>query len=183
MSYSMRNTPSVIIRVITSGCIHKIDLKKKELSEYEKDSAIILADAVSFADWESELQAALINGRLSHVFHDLDEIKPAIKPRPPVPHEKQSTEVFDKLSTEYEENLARWKEGEIEAKNVQLRRLSPSVRPQNFRKMSANQIFDNIAATPYETAVRNIISIKFTTSQNYCNNIMQYYLSVNSAAE
>ncbi|KAI0994963.1 hypothetical protein K3495_g13218, partial [Podosphaera aphanis] len=156
-----------------------------------KDSAIILADGVSFADWESDLQAALIKkGRLAHVFHNLDEIKPAIKPRPPVPHEKKSAEVFDKLSAEYEENLARWKEGEIEARNVLLRRLSPSVRPQNFRKMSAKQIFDNIAATreegaatPYETAVRDLINTKFTTIEDYCNNFMQHYLSVNSAAE
>ncbi|KAI0997634.1 hypothetical protein K3495_g10554 [Podosphaera aphanis] len=29
MSHSLRNTPSVIIRVIASGCIHKNDLKKK----------------------------------------------------------------------------------------------------------------------------------------------------------
>ncbi|KAI1005331.1 hypothetical protein K3495_g2884 [Podosphaera aphanis] len=33
MSHSMRNTPSVIIRVIASGCIHKNDLKKKKKNQ------------------------------------------------------------------------------------------------------------------------------------------------------
>ncbi|KAI0993030.1 hypothetical protein K3495_g15154, partial [Podosphaera aphanis] len=37
MSHSLRNTPSVIIRVIASGCIHKNDFKKKkELTTYNR---------------------------------------------------------------------------------------------------------------------------------------------------
>ncbi|KAI0991980.1 hypothetical protein K3495_g16206, partial [Podosphaera aphanis] len=118
---------------------------------------------------------------LAHVFHNLDEIRPAVRPeRPSDPT----------AMNQYYQNLAKWKEGEIEAKNVLLRRLSQSVRPHNFRNMTAKQIFDNIAstreenaATPYETAVRNLWGIKFTTIDDYCDKFMQYYLSVNSAAE
>ena len=156
-----------------------------------KSSAIVLTPGVSFADWESDLQAALIKkGRLAHVFHDFEEIQPAFRPREPIRGENQTDDEFCKTSAKYAEELARWKEGEIEAKNVLLRRLSPSVRPQNFRRMSAKQIFDTIAttreesaATPYESAVRNLINTKFTTIEEYCDKFMQHYLSVNSAAE
>lgn len=71
-----------------------------------------------------------------------------------------------------------------------MRRLSKGVRPQNFRRMTAKQVFDNIsssreegAATPYETAVRSFDKLKFTTIEEYCDNFMQCYLSINSAAE
>ncbi|KAI0991030.1 hypothetical protein K3495_g17157, partial [Podosphaera aphanis] len=72
----------------------------------EEPSAIILAPGVSFADWESDLQAALIKkGRLAHVFHNLDEIRPAVRPeRPSDPT----------AMNQYYQNLAKWKEGEIE---------------------------------------------------------------------
>ena len=154
-------------------------------------TAIVLSPGVSFADWESDLQAALIKkGRLAHIFHDLDEIKPAKRPDPPTIKTGHSKEEFDLIFSKFEDDLAKWKEGEIEAKNILLRRLHESVRPQNFRKMSAKQIFDTIATTreegaavPYETAVRNLLGIKFTGVEKYCNNFMQYYLSVNSAAE
>ena len=89
----------------------------------EEASAIILAPGISFVDWKSALQAALIKkGRLAHVFHNLDEIKPATRPTEPTEPDAMN---------KYYEALAKWKEGEIEAKNVLLRQLSPSVRPQN----------------------------------------------------
>ncbi|KAI0990902.1 hypothetical protein K3495_g17285, partial [Podosphaera aphanis] len=137
----------------------------------EKESAIVLAPGISFADWESDLQAALIHkGRLAHVFHNLDGIKPALRPIEPSRKPETTDADFEKVSASYTESLARWSEGEIEAKNVLLRRLSPGVRPQNFRQMSAKQIFDTIATTreegaamPYETAVRNLLNTNFTT--------------------
>lgn len=155
-----------------------------------RESAITLTPGISFADWESDLQAALIKkGRLSHIFHDIPEIKPAVRPIAPVKGYKTEAE-FSNAFKKYEEELGKWKEGEIEAKNVLLRRLSPSVRPQDFRRMIAKQIFDNIAtpreegaATPYENSVRNLINIKFTIIEEYCDKFMQHYLSVNSAAE
>lgn len=50
------------------------------------------------------------------------------------------------------DDLKKWNEGEIEAKNILLRRLSSSVRPQFFRQMSAKQIFDTIALIREENA-------------------------------
>lgn len=156
-----------------------------------KDSATVLAPGVSFADWESDLQAALVKkGRLGHVFHNIKEIKLTIEPVEPVRTDGQSDSVFNSLREDYEMSAARWREGEIETKNILMRRLSEGVRPQNFRRMTAKQVFDNIssareegAAMPYETAVRNFHELKFTTIEDYCDNFMQCYLSINSAAE
>ncbi|KAI0991327.1 hypothetical protein K3495_g16860, partial [Podosphaera aphanis] len=69
--------------------------------------------------------------------------------------------------------------------------ISKEIRPQNFVKMTAKQIFDHVsnvreegATTPWETAVRNLLSTRFTsTANNYCNEFMQNFLDVNSAAE
>lgn len=156
-----------------------------------KDSAIVLAPGVSFADWESDLQAALVKkGRLGHVFHNIKEIIPIIEPIEPTRTEGQSDSDFSSLHKDYEMKAAMWREGEIEAKNILMRRLSEGVRPQNFRRMTAKQVFDNIsssreegAAMPHETAVRNFHELKFTTIEDYCDNFMQCYLSINSAAE
>lgn len=78
----------------------------------------------------------------------------------------------------------------IEAKNILLRRLILDVRPQNFRLMSAKQVFENItstreenAATPHETAIRSLWNIRFTTTDDCRDKFMQYFLSVNSVAE
>lgn len=99
----------------------------------EKESPIVLAPRVSFAGWESDLQVALIHkGRLAHVFHNLDGIKPALRPIEPSRESETPDAEFEKISASCTENLARWNEGEIEAKNVLLRRLSPSVRLQNL---------------------------------------------------
>ena len=114
----------------------------------DKTAAIILGPGTSFLDWESDLQAALIKkGRLSHIFHNLEEIRPAIQPTEPLNKQGQSDIEFSKLLDKHYDDLREWKEGEIEAKNILLRRLSQNVRPQNFRHMSAKQIFDNIAST------------------------------------
>ena len=75
-------------------------------------TAIILSPGVSFADWESDLQAALIKkGRLAHIFHDLDEIKPAKRPDPPTIKTGQPKEEFDLIFSKFEDDLAKWKEG------------------------------------------------------------------------
>lgn len=162
-----------------------------DIAIMDKESPIILAPGVSFTDWESDLQVALIKkGRPAHVFHDLEEIEPALRPIAPTRKEGQTDQQFEQILLKYKEAAKKWKEGEIEAKNVLIRRLSEGVRPQDYRRMSAKQVFDNIAssreegaATPYETAVRNLRNIQFTNADEYCDNFMQHYLSINSAAE
>ncbi|KAI0991518.1 hypothetical protein K3495_g16669, partial [Podosphaera aphanis] len=57
--------------------------------------------------------------------------------------------------------------------------------------MTAKQLFDHVAnareegaTTPWETAVRKFLATKFTTTaENYCNEFLQNFLDVNSAAE
>lgn len=81
-----------------------------------KESAIILTPGVSFADWESDLQAALIKkNRLAYVFHDIAEIKPALRPKVPE-KDQQSDSEFSLALVKFEDELMRWKEGEIELK-------------------------------------------------------------------
>lgn len=60
---------------------------------------IILSAGVSFGDWESDLQAALIKkGRLGHFFHKIEGIRPALRPVAPVEMEKQPNNEFEQLS-------------------------------------------------------------------------------------
>lgn len=68
----------------------------------EKELPIVLAPGVSFADWESDLQAALIHkGRLAHVFHNLDGIKPALRPIEPLREPEIPDAEFEKISASY----------------------------------------------------------------------------------
>lgn len=152
----------------------------------------ILGPGVSFIEWEADVQAALVKrGRLAHVFHNIDGIIPALRPvlLARVPNQKE--EEYKQLEAEYQKDLSRWVEGEIEAKNILIKRMSATVRPQTIRTMTAKQLFDHVAASreegatvPYETAVRNLHNTKFTTNaEDYCDRFMQSYLSVNNAAE
>lgn len=156
---------------MSPGAQTEANLESIDIDTMEKEAPIILAPGVSFTDWESDLQAALVKkGRLAHVFHNLEDIEPAIRPTAPI-EEGQKSEEYERLRAKYKQEAARWREGEIEAVNVLIRRLSKGVRPQDYRRMSEIQIFGNIAlsreegaATPYETAVRNLKNIKFTNA-------------------
>lgn len=98
---------------------------------------------------------------------------------------------FKQLYADYEEKAVKWTEGEIVAKQIVVNMINKEIRPQNFVNMTAKQIFDHVsnvreegATTPWETAVRNLLSTSFTsTANNYCNQFMQNFLDVNSAAE
>ncbi|KAI1000333.1 hypothetical protein K3495_g7859 [Podosphaera aphanis] len=69
--------------------------------------------------------------------------------------------------------------------------ISKEIRPQNFVNMTAKQIFDHVsnvrkegATTLWETAVPNLLSTRLISIANiYCNEFMQNFLDVNSAAE
>lgn len=65
-----------------------------------------------------------------------------------------------------------------------VRWLSQGVRPQNYRRMSKKQIFDNIAssrekgaATLYEIAVRDLRNIQFTNVEKFCDTFIQYFFN------
>lgn len=94
---------------------------------------------------------------------------------------------------EYEEKLQRFQEGEgeIEARSILAARIERAICPPNLLSMSAKQIYDHIlnvrkegANTPWESAVRNLLSPRLTsTAEVYCNEFMQHYLDSNSAVE
>ncbi|KHJ32152.1 hypothetical protein EV44_g4975 [Erysiphe necator] len=131
------------------------------------------------------------HGCLAHVFHNIDGITPILRPVLPARVPDQDDEDYKKLEAEYQTNLTKWVEGEIQDKNMLIKRMILTVRPQSVRIMTAKQLFDHVAASreegatvPYETAVRNLHNAKFVTNaEDYCDEFMQNYLSVNNAAE
>ncbi|KAI0997360.1 hypothetical protein K3495_g10822 [Podosphaera aphanis] len=154
-------------------------------------TTLVLGSGVGRSQWITNLQSALVQKRcLGHVFHNIPLIKPAICPEEPRMTSENATK-FKELYSEYEEAAVKWTEGEIVAKQIVVNMISKEICPQKFINMTAKQIFDHVSnvrvegtTTPWETAVRNLLSTKFTSTANtYCNEFMQNYLDVNSAAE
>lgn len=127
---------------------------------------------------------------MGHVFHNITGFKPEIRPGIPEKGIRSNNEYIS-LIRSYEESMKKWIEGEIEARNVLVNRTSKEICPQNVLNMTAKQLYDHVtnvheegAMTPYETAVKNLFMTRFTSSaENYCNEFMQNYLDVNSAAK
>ncbi|KAI0992006.1 hypothetical protein K3495_g16180, partial [Podosphaera aphanis] len=156
------------------------------------DSVVILGSGTSFTRWESNVQAALVKKKcLGHVFHDIEGIRPVTRPIAPIRDLKESEGAYLESLTKYEKDLTEWIEGEMTAKDVLITRMSKSVLPQSIKNMTAKQLFDHVsksreegATVPYQTAMRNLLNTKFTTTaEDYCDNFMRNYLGVNSAAE
>lgn len=112
--------------------------------------------------------------------------------RPTIPEKGTSTDAeYSIKMKEFEDDLVSWTEGEIEARDILVNRITKDVCPQNFLNMTAKQLFDHVAGareegatTPWETAVRKFLATKFTTTADkYCNEFLQNYLDVNGAAE
>lgn len=152
---------------------------------------IILGPGISLSNWIASLQSALVRRKcLGHVFHNIQGIKPVLRPTAPEKGDLNDAEYSIKTN-EYEVLLASWIEGEIEARNILVNSITKDICPQHFLNMTAKQIFDHVAnsrgegaTTPWETAVRKFLSIKFTTTaENYCNEFLESFLDVNSAAE
>ncbi|POS82225.1 hypothetical protein EPUL_006458 [Erysiphe pulchra] len=88
-------------------------------------------------------------------------------------------------------SLMKFQEGEIEAMSILAARIERAICPQNLMNISAKQLYDHVLSvrdegenTPWETAVRNLLTTKLTsTADNYCNEFLQHYLDTNSAAE
>lgn len=77
------------------------------------------------------------------------------------------------------------------AKQILVNMISKEIRPKNFLNMTARKIYDQVsnvreedATTPWEIAVRNLLSTRFTsTAEVYRNEFKQNFLDMNSAAE
>ncbi|KAI1005468.1 hypothetical protein K3495_g2749 [Podosphaera aphanis] len=154
-------------------------------------SMVILGSGVSISQWITNLQSVLVQKHcLGHVFHNIPLIKPVFSPEEPTMTTENAT-TLKQLHTENEEKAVKWTEGEIVAKQKVVNMISKKIRPQNFINMTAKQIFDHVsnvreegATTPRETAIRNSLSTRFTsTANNYCNEFMQNFLDVKIVAE
>ena len=157
----------------------------------EADSKVVLGHGVSLYKWIADLQSALVRRRcIGHVFHDINGIKPVRCPVMP-DRGKSSPEEYARLIGQYEEDLQRFQEGEIEARSILAPRIEREICPPNLMNMTAKQIYNHVlsvreegANTPWETAVRELLVTRLTdTADSYCNIFMQHLLDANSAAE
>lgn len=157
----------------------------------ENESKVVLGQGVSLYKWIADLQSALVRRRcIGHVFHDINGIKAVVSPIMPV-RGQNSMEDHQRAVQEYEEELQKFQEGEIEARSILAARIEREICPSNLMNMSAKQIYDHVlgvreegANTPWENSVRQLLSTRLTSTANvYCNTFMQHYLDANSAAE
>ena len=157
----------------------------------EADSKVVLGHGVSLYKWIADLQSALVRRRcIGHVFHDINGIKPVRCPVMP-DRGNSSPEEYARLIGQYEEDLQRFQEGEIEARSILAARIKREICPPNLMNMTAKQIYNHVlsvreegANTPWETAVRELLVTRLTdTADSYCNIFMQHLLDANSAAE
>lgn len=141
---------------------------------------VILGPGVSFSEWETDVQAALAEKkRLAYVFHEIG-MRPIIRPTPPVKSPDTSDTEFKITLEEYQNQVDKWIEGDVEAKNILVCRMSMEVRPKNYRKYTAKQLYEHAAMTrqetaitPYEIAGRTFFSTSFTTAEEYCDRFLQ----------
>ena len=86
----------------------------------------VLGEGTSFSKWKSSLQVKLAKRNLlGHVFHDIQEIQPAIAPQAlPTLVSGQTPQQYQEILAEYQAKRAAWKTGEIEAGNIGIDRLS-----------------------------------------------------------
>ncbi|POS84942.1 hypothetical protein EPUL_004659 [Erysiphe pulchra] len=94
---------------------------------------------------EADEHAALVkHGRRAYVFHTTDGIAPILRSILIALVLGQKDEDYRKLEAEYQINLSKWVEGEIKAKNILIKRMSATVRPQTIRTMTARLLFDHV---------------------------------------
>ncbi|KAI0996046.1 hypothetical protein K3495_g12135 [Podosphaera aphanis] len=117
-------------------------------------SRYVLGKGVSFSKWKSSLQAKLAKRNLlGHVFHDIEEIEPAIAPQALLAMGAEYTpQQYQELVARYRSERAARKMGEIEARNIIIDRLSDSVCPQTYQKYTAEQLLESVAKTRSESA-------------------------------
>ncbi|KAI1004334.1 hypothetical protein K3495_g3876 [Podosphaera aphanis] len=162
------------------GVAHK---PTKTMTQIEVKS--ILGSGVSFPKWRSALQAKL--GRrnvLGHVFHNVRGIRP--RPEPATP-ETQSEEALSKHQADLEE----WTLGEIEAKNIIIDRIVPTMCPNQYDNMTAKELYDTIAdtrqetaAAPYTLSLDTLLDIKMTTTADaYIDQFQSALQNVNNLAD
>lgn len=114
---------------------------------------VILGPGVSFSEWETDVQAALAEKkRLAYVFHDIG-MRPIVRPEKPVKSETTTEIQYKVLLDNHQDELDKWIEGDVEAKNIIVCRMSAEVRPKNYRKYTAKQLFEHTASTRQESAI------------------------------
>ncbi|POS85450.1 hypothetical protein EPUL_002011, partial [Erysiphe pulchra] len=125
----------------------------------ENDSKVVLGQGVSLYKWIADLQSALVRRRcIGHVFHDIHGIKAIVCPVTPV-KDSFSNEAYAVAVSEYELELQKFQEGEIEARSILAARIERAICPPNLMNMSAKKIYDHVlsvreegANTPWETS-------------------------------
>ncbi|KAI0995210.1 hypothetical protein K3495_g12972 [Podosphaera aphanis] len=155
----------------------------------------VLGDGISFTQWKIGLQAKLAKKNvIGHVFHDIPGVRPITMPIDPTTvaaSAKTSTDNAHSSSTQFLQELEKWILGEIQAKNVIIARISPTMCPSAYDHLSAKQLFDAVAGTRFPTvaalyasSLENLFLTKFLTSaDDYINRFLEAFQNVKNAAD
>ena len=147
---------------------------------------MILKSGVPFTGWVTDLKSALSqHGIVGHVFFTEPDIRP--RPRPI----QSSTEGLTEPEA-YLDKVEEWKNNDLKAIGIILRRIDESIRPENSHTIqSAKELFDSIANTykpsmivPYRRALRRLLNVKFThDGDQYCDEFQKAYQGLNNSAQ
>ena len=139
---------------------------------------IMLNNGVPFESWRTSIMAKLAKRDLvGHVFHNEKGFRPEVEPEVPIARPSESSESYARQMTEDEAELRQWARGEIQAYQTIIDRFDPSIRPTQWRNVTAKQLFDEIAEArvpsttlPYLHAYEIFsLTTLMTTADNYCS--------------
>ena len=82
---------------------------------------------------------------VGHVFHNEKGFRPEVEPEVPLARPSENSESYARQMTEYKAELRQWARGEIQAYQIIIDRLDPSIRPTQRRNVTAKQLLDEIA--------------------------------------
>ncbi|KAI0993553.1 hypothetical protein K3495_g14631 [Podosphaera aphanis] len=157
-----------------------------------KTTVLILGENTVSGRWDASLRARLAKRDLTgHVIHDDEDVDPVNKPAAPLRAADTTDSEWALIWKEHRRELLTWKNNETEARNIILERLSTKVWPRDYVRLSAKDLYDNVAKTrkesaskPYLEALQQFYNVRLnSTADHYCDAFLTAYQNVNRAAE
>ncbi|KAI0999398.1 hypothetical protein K3495_g8797 [Podosphaera aphanis] len=131
------------------------------------------------------------------------ETQPSKRPWPCVPqrswhpttsrtsHATAANNQSEEAMNKHQADLEEWTLGKIEAKNIIIDRIVPTMCPNHYDNMTAKELYDTIANTrqetasaPYTISLDNFLDVKMTTTANvYIDQFQSALQNVNNAAD
>ncbi|KHJ36168.1 hypothetical protein EV44_g3194 [Erysiphe necator] len=124
----------------------------------DNEGKVALGQRVSLYKWIADLQSALARRHCTgHVFHDINGIKAIIAPTLPE-RGPSSNEAYKVAVGEYETEMQKFQEGEIEARSVLASRIERSICPPSLMTMSSKSIYEYVLVPRITLSERKVMS-------------------------